>query len=52
MNIREEDCWYYGFGAFVVGLIVAIPAGIFLAIWYDNPYWLILTIVGLIFGFA
>lgn len=44
-------------GVLVVAMIISIPAGsipagVFLAYWYNDPFWLIMSVVGLIFGLA
>lgn len=51
-TMHSEDFWFFFFSAVVAVLFACIPAGIGLAIYFDNPGWLILTAIGLIFGLA
>lgn len=39
-------------GAAVVVIMAFIPAGLGLAYYFDNGAWIILTVIGLIFGLA
>lgn len=51
-TLHAEDFWFFLLSAVVVVIIALIPVGIGLAIYFDNPNWLILSVIGLIFGLA
>jgi hypothetical protein len=51
-TLHREDFSIFLLSALVVLIIAFMPAGIILALYFDNPLWLILTAIGLIFGLA
>ncbi len=40
--MTKDVLYRWGMNALIIGLVACIPAGLFLAYWFDNPNWLML----------